>query len=360
MQSSYNIIGLMSGTSLDGLDVVACTFRQDDNRWIYDVVATQSLSYSSEWKQKLKEAHLLTLEDGIRLHVSYGKFLGEQVNTFMQKNNLTGLIDGIGSHGHTVLHAPDQGYTFQLGDGAAISAVTGLNVVNDLRSADVALGGQGAPIVPIGEKLLFPTYKIFVNIGGIVNASFHKWDEVIAYDICPGNTPLNLLALLMGSDYDEGGRLASTGKLDNELLERLEAFSFYKRDLPRSLHTYQIVNEFMPVLDVSPGTLNDKLRTVTEHIASQISGHIALHARESISKGPIMITGGGALNEFLIERIRDLSQREVYLPEQQIVEYKEALVIAFIALLRMTGQTNCLASVTGASKDNTGGAWHAV
>jgi anhydro-N-acetylmuramic acid kinase len=360
MRSSYNIIGMMSGTSLDGLDIVAATFRFDDSEWRYEIVASQSMAYDMDMKRTLREAHELSLEDGIQLHSRYGKYLAGQVNEFMERHNLQGLIDCIGSHGHTVLHDPGHGYTFQLGDGAAISALTNLPVVSDFRSGDVALAGQGAPIVPMGEQHLFPGYRIFLNIGGIVNVSFHQRDRIIAYDICPGNTPLNLLALLMGSDYDEEGRLAREGKPDEDLLSRLEGFSFYRRDLPRSLHTYQIVNEFMPVLDLSPGTVNDKLRTVTEHIAGQVAGHIRMNAGDGLAGSPVLLTGGGALNSFLVERIRALADREISVPKTGVVEYKEALIMAFLALMRMLGQPNCSASVTGASRDNSGGAWYAV
>lgn len=357
-KASYNIIGLMSGTSLDGLDLVAATFRRDDHGWRYEVVASKTHSYDDQWKQLLRDVHHFDLEKAMELHMAYGKYLGEVASEFILEHHLSGLIDAIASHGHTVLHAPDKGYTFQLGHGASIAAASRLRVVSDLRSMDVALGGQGAPIVPIGERYLFPGYRTFINIGGITNISFHKKDVVQAYDICPGNTPLNLLALLMGTAYDKDGEMARSGQIVPELVGKLEAFSFYDRDIPRSLHTYQIVQEFMPVIDMAPGSVQDKLHTVTEHIASQIAGHLEMYIPESYRKEPVLVTGGGALNHYLIERLLALAQFEIAIPDREVVEYKEALIMAFIALLRLEGEVNCLRSVTGASRDSVGGALH--
>ncbi|MCP4120495.1 MAG: anhydro-N-acetylmuramic acid kinase [Bacteroidetes bacterium] len=354
MASIHTSIGLMSGTSLDGLDMIAVEFTEQEGRWDFNILAAECISYDHTLEQQLKEASKLPLEKLMELHTTYGKFLGECAREFMDRQSLFGKIDLICSHGHTVLHDPAAGYTLQIGDGAQVTAQTGTPTVSDLRTKDVAMGGQGAPIVPVGEKHLFTDYNMFLNIGGIANISHHKAGNIKAYDISPGNTPLNLLAQQQGSDYDEEGRLARAGILLPELFTQLETFPFYARPVPRSLHTDTIKTGLMPMIDLFPGSLKDKLHTVTEHIAMEISKHINLLSADP--KGQILVTGGGARNTYLIERIGHFSQSEIVIPDSRIIDYKEAVVMAFFGILRLRGEVNCLASVTGARADSVGGA----
>jgi len=354
MSNQYTAIGLMSGSSLDGLDMVAVKFTENHGKWEFEVIAAECTGYNEDRVSQLAGAPDLSQHSLMALHTGFGEYLGESTKEFILKNGLDGKVDLVCSHGHTVLHDPAGGYTLQIGDGAQIAAVTGIPVVSDLRTKDVAMGGQGAPIVPIGERHLFHDIKMFLNIGGIANISYHSFDKVVAYDVCPGNTPLNLLARQHGFEYDEGGRLAAGGSLLPELFAQLKDFSFYERPLPRSLHTDVIKKDFMPVIDLFPGSLPDKLHTVTEHLAMEISKHISDLGQTQFGK--ILITGGGAWNTFLIERIRHYSRFEVVVPDALMVDYKEAVVMAFFGVLRMRGEVNCLSSVTGARADSVGGA----
>lgn len=351
----YLAIGLMSGTSLDGLDIVAAQFNSNDSNWTYDILASDCIPYSPTSKEKLMRANTMNAPELMQLHTDYGQWIGKVVVDFLANNGITQKVDVIGSHGHTVLHQPQNGFTLQIGSGADIAVKTGIPTVCDLRANDVAAGGQGAPIVPIGEKYLFKGHNAFLNIGGIANISFHKDDNVTAYDICPGNTPLNQLISSLGFEYDKEGLFASKGLINEELLKALDNFSFYKKEIPRSLHTDLITNEFMPMVNQAEGIVADKLATVTEHIAIQISKSIQ-QFKESHRVNQLMISGGGAFNTFLIERIKANTEVEIFIPDESIVKYKEALVMAFFAVLRIRNEVNCLSSVTGAEKDVIGGA----
>ena len=244
----YRVIGLMSGSSLDGLDIVFAEFEAKGNSWNYDIKYAECVAYSDEWVKQLQQAGELNAYDYLLLHAAYGKFTAGLVNDFIQKNSLYHQVQLIGSHGHTVFHSPQSGMTSQLGDGAAIAAVTGINVVSDLRAMDVALGGQGAPIVPVGEKLLFPQYAFCLNIGGIANLSFRHNDAYIAFDICPANRVLNMLANELGKAYDDDGVFAAGGKLNTALLTQLNALPYYRQPFPKSLANNFGVEEVYPII----------------------------------------------------------------------------------------------------------------
>ncbi len=353
--NKYLAIGLMSGTSLDGLDVVVVQFQKKESLWDFEVIASDCIVYSPTSKDKLKKAHTWNGPELSQLHADYGKWIGKVVVEFIANNGIQQAVDVIGSHGHTILHNPEQGYTLQIGSGADIAAITNIPVVSDLRSNDIAAGGQGAPIVPIGEKLLFADHNAFLNIGGITNIAFHNGDEVRAYDICPGNTPLNLMIQDLGFEYDKGGLFASKGKIDKTLLTELNDFSFYNKTPPRSLHTDIIVNEFMPIINRSKSIVADKLATVIEHIAIQVGESLKQFVPE-FSVDKLMITGGGAFNSFLLERIRANTAIEIVVPNDEVVKYKEAIVMALFSVLRLRKEVNCLSSVTGANKNVVGGA----
>jgi anhydro-N-acetylmuramic acid kinase len=255
--------------------------------------------------------------------------------------------------------------TAQLGDGAAIAAETRINVVSDLRAMDLALGGQGAPIVPIGEKLLLPGYEYFLNLGGIANIS----NIGLAFDVCPANRVLNALALLDGKPYDADGAIAAGGVVDSVLQQQLNALPYYGLPFPKSL-----ANDFgtETVLPLVLRTMKERglsiavvLRTYTEHIAVQIakaleklgaSGGSADGGAGEAAKPRMLITGGGAHNRFLVERLRHKLAVEVVVPDGRLADFKEALVMALIGVLRWREENNVMASVTGASRDSIGGA----
>ncbi|MBS1662566.1 MAG: anhydro-N-acetylmuramic acid kinase [Bacteroidetes bacterium] len=348
----YKVIGLMSGSSLDGLDIAYVHLQEKaatgkgPRTWEYTLVKTACYDYSEEWKERLTNAPSLSALDYQLLHTEYGHYLGEQVLKFIDEFSLYYQVQLIASHGHTAFHLPAKKMTAQLGDGAAIAAKTKINVVSDLRALDVALGGQGAPIVPIGERLLFPEYDAFLNLGGIANIA----RKGFGFDVCPANRVLNVLASREGFAYDEGGKLAAAGKVNDALLQRLNALPYYQQAPPKSLANEFGIRTVLPMLDGLP--VLDGLRTYVEHIAIQIANAAGLLGAE----GKLLITGGGVHNEFLIARLLDLLKLEVVLPDTQLADYKEALIMALIGVLRWREENNVLASVTGASRDSIGGA----
>ncbi len=336
----------MSGTSLDGLDLVAVEFWQTDIKWEFEIISTKTISYSSDWTNKLSNSPTLSGEKLIELHTKYGRFLGKETKRFIEETGFQ--PDLVASHGHTVFHQPDLGFTFQIGNGADIAAITGITTVSDFRTGDVALGGQGAPLVPIGDKLLFSDYKYCLNLGGFANISFEENNRRIAFDICPVNFILNHFAEKQGLQFDKNGELGRKGKIETELFEKLNQIGFYKKQPPKSLGREWVEQVFMPVLNNFEIPENDKLRTVYEHIALQITNVIS-------EQGKMLVTGGGAFNSFLIERIKSYTNAEIIIPSNEIVNFKEALIFAFLGVLKITGQNNCLSSVTGAKHDHSSG-----
>lgn len=349
----YRAIGLMSGSSLDGLDLVFSEFTEVGGNWSYEIKAAACYPFEPRLAERLKTAPTLSAFDYLILHTEFGKYLGEQVNRFIDENHLHHQVQLIASHGHTCFHAPAQRMTAQLGDGAAIAAITGINVVSDVRAVDVALGGQGAPIVPIGEKLLFASYPLLLNLGGIANVSIRNKDTYQAFDVCPANRVLNMLAGLAGQEFDRDGAMAAKGTINNEVLAQLNALGYYRQLPPKSLANEFGTDVVFPLLaSLSP---SDALRTYSEHIAVQVHAAVA----GAGVQGTMLVTGGGAHNHYLMERIRSLlgnSHVEVMIPEANVINYKEALVMALLGILRWREQNTTLASVTGATRDSIGGA----
>lgn len=346
----FKVIGLMSGTSLDGLDVAYCSFQEIDGRWHFEIPAAKTFGYSSGWKHRLQAAFTadgLTLAE---LHTEFGKLIGQLILDFIREYKIQ--PDLIASHGHTVFHRPKKGLTLQIGSGAIIAAQTGFTTVCDFRSQDVALGGQGAPLVPIGDKLLFDDYDFCLNLGGFSNISYDdKYGLRKAYDICPVNIALNHLAQTIGFEYDKDGNLAAGGTFRQELFSALNSLPFYSLNGPKSLGREWFESEFLPVISGSGFPVEDQLRTIVEHIAYQIS--IKTKTKPG---GRMLVTGGGAKNKFLLSRMRELVSQSLIIPDENIVDFKEALIFAFLGLLRFLGRNNCLASVTGASRDHSSGA----
>lgn len=352
----YRAIGLMSGSSLDGLDLAFAEFTEQAGQWTYELKETACYGYSPEWTDKLSNATRLSALDYQLLHTDYGHYLGAQVNRFIEEKGLHFQAALIASHGHTSFHIPARKMTAQLGEGAAIAAVTGLPVVSDLRAMDVALGGQGAPIVPVGEKLLFPSYDFFLNIGGIANISVNA-ANYLAFDICPANRVLNLLANQAGQAFDRDGALAAAGNINTDLLETLNALPYYQQAAPKSLANDFGTDIVYPIIQQSGCDTADALRTYTEHIAVQVLQSLQHLSLEKTQR--LMVTGGGALNHFLVDLLGTKLEPTgiaVVVPDEKLVNYKEALVMAFIGVLRWRQEDNVFASVTGASRNSIGGA----
>ncbi len=343
----YTAIGLMSGTSLDGVDIACCRFEYNAGKWEYDIIDATTVEYSDEWKNRLVNSMKSDAESLTLLNIEYGHYLGKLANDFIKKYGYT--PDIISSHGHTVFHQPEKKLTLQIGDGAAIAAVTGITTVCDFRSTDVALGGQGAPLVPIGDKLLFSDYDYCINIGGIANISYEDKGKRIAYDICPANMALNYLSEKRRQKFDTDGRMAAAGNPDENLLSELNSLKYYNLNPPKSLGKEWVFDSFISIIEKHSVSVEDLLNTVTEHIAEQISTILQ-------KPGKALITGGGANNTFLINRIKEKSKTEIVIPDRTLIDFKEALIFAFMGVLRLRNETNIFSSVTGARKDHCGGA----
>ena len=345
-----NIIGLMSGTSLDGLDVALCSFEQDASALRWQLLAAETYAYDDEWTRRLSLLDAASAYDYALTHVQLGHYFGQRVNQFLAAHPLP--VDALASHGHTIFHQPQLLLTSQIGDGNAIAAETALPVVSNFRALDVALGGQGAPLVPVGDRLLFPDYEACLNLGGFSNISFEDGAGLRrAFDISPCNFALNALARRTGVAYDRDGLLAASGRVDEVLLAQMDALEYYRRPLPKSLGKEWYLASFAPLLDNAGVGVADLLRTVVEHVARQVAK--VLEERHIHS---LLVTGGGARNSFLMSRIAALSPHcRVSVPESDIVDYKEAIIFALLGYLCLTGQVNAYASVTGASSDSSGG-----
>lgn len=342
---SYSI-GIMSGTSLDGIDFVYVKF--DKNKYAdFEILNAKTISYSNEWKSRLQKAISFSDDKLKQLDLDYGKLLGEKANDFIHDFNIN-KIDFIASHGHTVLHQPEKGITLQVGDGQVIADITKQKVVCDFRTQDVKLGGQGAPLVPIGDELLFSEYDYCLNLGGFANISFKKGNKRIAYDICPVNIVLNKYAQQLGFEYDDMGQIAKSGIFLMQLEAELRMLKFYKEKPPKSLGLEWVQKEIFPRLESSKRKPKDLLRTFTDHIAWAI-------AKEFPKGAKILVTGGGAFNKYLIAKIKNNKNVEIIIPSKELINFKEALIFAFLGLLRIDNQFNCLKSVTGARENHSSG-----
>jgi anhydro-N-acetylmuramic acid kinase len=344
----YKVIGLMSGTSLDGLDIAFCEFENIASGWTYKIRIAETIPYPEEWRNRLVTLEKGSAHDFATTDIEYGQFTGRLTKSFIDKHNIR--PDFIASHGHTVFHQPEKGVTWQIGKGSSIAAETSLPVVCDFRSLDVALGGQGAPLVPAGDRLLFGEFDFCLNLGGFANISYEEGGERIAFDICPVNIVLNHLTRKIGQPFDPSGEMARIGNLSHSLLTSLNQLPYYDQPPPKSLGKEWVLSHIFPVLDHSQFLLNDQLNTYCEHVAMQIAKSTSGH-----KKGKILTTGGGAFNEYLIDRIKQLSQHNIILPDENTINFKEALIFAFLGVLRWRKEVNCLRSVTGAAQDTSGG-----
>ena len=343
---TYFAIGLMSGTSLDGLDICYAKFQNITN-WEFEILKTETIPYSPEWKNRLQNAILLSAEDLLALDKEYGFYLGEKTQEFISKNNITDL-DFIASHGHTVFHQPQRKFTLQIGDGRAIKLTTKKPVIYDFRSQDVLMGGNGAPLVPIGDELLFSQYDACLNLGGFSNISLQKNHQRIAFDISPVNVVLNYFAEKLGKNYDENGDFAKNGAINFKILEQLNALTFYQKSAPKSLGVEFVNSKVFPLLkDETPENI---IATFTEHIAEQIAKVFNDNQLKTV-----LVTGGGTFNTYLLEKIQEKSQTELIVPDENIINFKEALIFAFMGVLRLSNEVNVLCSATGSSENHSSG-----
>ena len=347
-KENYNVIGVMSGTSLDGVDLAYIKFNHSEN-WTFEIFQCETISYSEEWLTKLKNAIHFNLSELEELNLSYTKLLASIISDFISKYNFT-EIDAVCSHGHTILHQPQNGITLQIGNLPMIRDLVNQTIVCDFRVQDVQLGGQGAPLVPIGDELLFSQYDYCLNLGGFSNVSFHINGNRIAFDISPVNTVLNFYANELGFPYDDCGRLAKSGTINHELLQKLNDLDFYKAPYPKSLGMEFVNKEIFPLIESFTIEFEDKLCTFVEHTAMQI----AMICSKQHSK--LFITGGGTYNAFLITRLQYyLPKTGLIIPDDKTIQYKEALIFGFLGILRLRNEINVLSSVTGATNNHSSG-----
>ena len=348
-KEKYTTIGVMSGTSLDGVDLAHIVFTVKNNKWEFQILESETISYTTDWLNKLKIAVDFSEGQLEKLNQDYTQHLASIILSFIEKYEIKDL-DAVCSHGHTILHQPQNGFTLQIGNLPEIAALLNQTVVCDFRVQDVQLGGQGAPLVPIGDRILFSEYDYCMNLGGFSNVSFEKNKERIAFDISPVNTVLNFYANQLGLDYDDKGSISRTGICNENLLQELNTLDFYQKKHPKSLGFEFVKETILPIIESYTIPIEDKLNTFTEHVALQIA--LALPKKN----GSLFITGGGAYNNFLIERIQyHLPEMKIIIPSQKILEFKEALIFALLGVLKLRGEINVLSSVTGAKSDHSSG-----
>tara|TARA_B100002051_G_scaffold33737_1_gene26888 strand:- start:51 stop:1097 length:1047 start_codon:yes stop_codon:yes gene_type:complete len=339
------VIGVMSGTSLDGLDLCHVIFNLE-NLSDFKIANSTTISYPKKISEKLHNIVKKNINQINKIDIEYGNFIGESINKFISSFNLND-IDLISSHGHTVFHQPDVGKTLQIGNGMIINKITGIRTVNNFRQQDVKLGGQGAPLVPIGDKLLFKKYKYCLNLGGFVNISIKKSKKIFAYDICPLNTVLNFYSKKIGHEYDYNGNFSKTGIINNNLFNELNELSYYFEKHPKSLGIEFVLGEVFPIIDKYKLSEIDVLATYIKHAAYQISKNI-------LDNEKVLISGGGSFNKTLIKSLKNYGIN-ISLPNKLIINYKESLIFALLGYLRLNNEINCLKSVTGATRDHSSG-----
>jgi len=346
LKNEYKVVAVMSGTSLDGIDLLYASFRYSED-WTFEILACETQPYDSEWKKILRHLTEKSVDELLQIDDDYSVYLAREISTFIRSNGITN-IDFIASHGHTALHRPEDELTLQIGNQQVLANSLGRKVICDFRVQDVNLGGQGAPLVPIGDRLLFSDYTCCLNLGGFANVSFEVGGNRVAYDICPVNIVLNAYAKQLGFAYDNRGNIARQGELHQSLLQQLNALSYYTETPPKSLGLEWVKTNIFPLIDSFKLSIADILRTFTEHVAAQISKGFQ-------SNASVLVTGGGAYNTFLMERIQQLSTSKLIIPSKDIVEFKEALIFGLLGVLKERNAINILSSVTGASKDHSSG-----
>lgn len=348
-KQKYNVVGVMSGTSLDGVDLAHIIFSISEEKWTYKILECETISYSEEWINKLKIAVDFSEEELQQLNKDYTEVLGEIITNFIQKNHLENL-DAVCSHGHTILHQPQNGFTLQIGNLPEIAKIVNQTIICDFRVQDVQLGGQGAPLVPIGDRILFSEFDYCLNLGGFSNVSFEENGNRIAFDISPVNTVLNFYANKKGLLFDDKGNLSKSGTVSTKLLSELNGLDFYQKKYPKSLGFEFVKTIVLPLIETYDISIEDVLRTFTEHIAFQLAKALP------IKTGRLLITGGGAYNDFLIALIKNkLPDVEIIIPEAKTIEFKEALIFALLGVLKLRNEINVLSSVTGAKRDHSSG-----
>lgn len=357
MEKTYRVVGIMSGSSMDGIDLALCSFTGHDRQWSYQLLDAVTVHMEEKWRVRLSQLQYQHAQVYVKTDVFFGRYLGELVKEFLEDAGTT--ADFVASHGHTVFHDPDGWVTAQIGCGQTLSATCGLPVVNDFRRYDVANGGQGAPLVGLGDEILFPDADCCLNLGGFSNISCHSGDKKLAYDISPCNIILNRLAREKGLAYDDGGAIAAEGEIIYPLLNRLDSIPYYSQSGPKSLSREWINREFWHhVRDFDDERLEDRMKTLVAHIGNQIGKNIEALSDGNGTGKKVLVTGGGALNETLLDHIRAATDADIEVPDAGLLHFKEALIFGLLGVLRIENTFNTASAYTGAKRDSIGGALH--
>lgn len=356
-QHGYKMIGLMSGTSMDGIDISFAHYFNKDEQWDFELLATDSIEYPDNLFQLLKNATKLSAIELFELDHQLAMFYADKVNAFLTQFSIKkSEVSAIASHGHTIFHQPQKGITVQIGCGTTLANATQLNVINDFRKRDVISGGQGAPLVPIGDFSLKQFQAdSFLNIGGFANISFKQDAKIRAFDICPANILINWYMRQIGHSFDAEGKIARSYPIENNLLDQLNAIPIYHQEQPQSLGIEWLEKNVLPILDTYECSDESKVATITEHVAQQISNRLNQHVLKSV-----FISGGGTKNHYLVERIAHFYEGDIIVPSEQLIDFKEAIIFGFLGVLFLEKKPNCLASVTGAPRDVIGGTFHSA
>ena len=350
LKNDFLIIGLMSGSSLDGLDIAACKFMKNNKNWNFSILETKFIPYSKKQKSRLAGLSKATAKELIKAHTDYGTWIGSCVKAFIEEFKLVPEL--IASHGHTVFHEPADFYSFQLGSPAHISSSSGVSTIGDFRNSDMAHGGQGAPMAPIADLHLFPDYEICINLGGIANISYlNNKGELVGFDISVCNLIFNHLSEKFGKDFDKGGNLGLKGVINESLLLKLESLDFYKQKAARSLDREWFSKHVAPLFNDKAVSKEDQLHTAYIHVSEKIAHHINLAG----SGKKVLLSGGGAKNNYLVRLIQEATASKVHIPDDIVIDYKECLLMAYLGLLRTLKPNNCISSVTGAERSCSGG-----
>ena len=341
MKNTYRTLGVMSGTSIDGLDLAICSFNKT-KEWNFKIEKCKTVKYTKNWKYILDNLHNLTIQNILKHDIIYAKLIAKEIKKFLKNEN----VDFIASHGHTIFHQPEKKYTLQIGNGRTIANITRLKTITNFRNFDISLGGQGAPLVPVGDLKLFKNFKYCLNIGGIANISIKEKNKIKAFDICPANIVLNKISRKLKLDFDNEGNLAMQGKIITKLFSKLNNLSYYNNKSPKSLSREWVEKNIDPLI-LERYNHKDVLHTLCEHMGKQIGQYL--------KEGKTLVTGGGAFNKYLIERLKNYSNSQIVLPNKKIINFKEAMIFAFLGVLKIRNQNNCLKSVTGAKQNSCGG-----
>jgi anhydro-N-acetylmuramic acid kinase len=356
----YHVIGVMTGSSLDGIDLAFTKITVKDGHYAHEILISECVPMPQKWKIRIEQLVMQNAVTYLKTSAFFGHFIGDRIAEFIEKHQLQNQLDFIASHGQTVFHQPENLFTSQIGDGAAIAGKTGFPVVCDFRSIDVALGGQGAPVAPIANKMFYSNYKMFLNLGGIANIAVNVNGKYIAFDVTAVNLALNKIARMKGVEYDHDGNLAANGAVDERLFSEMNSSFYYDKDYPKSLSGGWVSKVMMPTLQRHNISIEDKLRTIVEHVAHQLNKSLEkIQQKENISfskSDKMLVTGGGAFNKFMIQRMEEMLPITLVVPDEQTVKFKESVLMALMGVMRVRNEENCLGSVTGAARNAIGGA----